>query len=115
MPHDPEKYLYDASQAAKLITKFIENKSFSDYISDQLLQSGVERQLIIAGEALNKLSKISPDLLLRISSGKNIISFRNLAGHGYDVLDNETIWGIVKAHVPILQRDIEILLKAIEK
>ena len=64
MPHDPEKYLYDASQAAKLITKFIENKGFSDYISDQLLQSGVERQLIIAGEALNKRSKISPRPLI---------------------------------------------------
>ena len=115
MPHDPEKYLYDACQAAKLIKQFIENKNFSDYLSDLLLQFGVERQLIIAGEALNKLSKVSPDTVSRISSYKKIIGFRNLAVHGYDMLDNETVWGIVKTHVPILQRDTELLLKEIEK
>ena len=115
MPHDPEKYLYDAREAAKLITQFVGSKSFSDYLSDLLLQSGVERQLIIAGEALNKLSKVSPDAVLRIKAHKQIIAFRNLAVHGYDMLDNETIWGIVKTHEPILQRDVEILLKEIEK
>lgn len=115
MPHDPEKYLYDICQATKLINQFVENKSFSDYVSDLLLQSGVERQLIIAGEALNKLSKVSPDIVPRISSCKKVIAFRNLAVHGYDMLDNETIWGIVKTHVPVLLRDVEILLKEIDK
>ena len=114
MRHDPEKYLYDAEQAVLLIALFIKNKSFPDYESDALLRSGVERQLIIVGEALNKLSKLAPQMTTGISVFNKIIGFRNMAVHGYDVLNHETVWEIVKTHLPVLQREVQALLRKAE-
>ncbi len=105
MRHSPAKFLFDAKQATALINEFVAGKSLADYSSGYLLRSGVERQLIIIGEALNKLSRFSPDIVARISDYQNIVAFRNLAVHGYDLLNDETVWGIVKIHLPVLDKE----------
>ncbi|MDH5511509.1 MAG: DUF86 domain-containing protein [Nitrospinota bacterium] len=115
MPHDPEKYIYDALQAARLIARFIEGKSYEDYSSDTLLRSGVERQLIIIGEALNRLSKLAPGMVADIQGHSKIIGFRNIAVHGYDIIENETVWGIVKSHLPQLHEQLETMLNDLDK
>lgn len=111
MRHSPAKFLFDAKQATALITEFVAGKSLADYSASHLLRSGVERQLIIIGEALNKLSQLSPDITSRISGYRKIVAFRNLAVHGYDLLNDETVWGIVKIHLPVLDRELEGFLK----
>lgn len=111
MRHSPAKFLFDAKQATALINEFVAGKTLADYSASQLLRSGVERQLIIIGEALNKLSQLSPGIVARISEYQKIVAFRNLAVHGYDLLNDETVWGIVKIHLPVLDRELERLLK----
>jgi uncharacterized protein with HEPN domain len=49
------KYLYDMEQACVLLSSFLVGKTFTDYDADPLLRSAVERQLMIVGEALNRL------------------------------------------------------------
>ena len=115
MPHDPEKYLYDALEASRTILGFVKGKTYSDYRSDKLLRSAVERQLIIIGEALNRLSRVAPDTAARIDSYRKIIGFRNMAVHGYDIVEDETVWGIVESHWPALNRELDILLKETRK
>ena len=44
------KHLYDITDAALAIKRFIEGKTFDDYKGDALLQSGVERKFEIVGE-----------------------------------------------------------------
>lgn len=49
--------LWDVATAAKRAQDFVAGKSWEDFSNDLLLQSGVERQFEIAGEALNKLER----------------------------------------------------------
>jgi uncharacterized protein with HEPN domain len=88
MRHSPAKSLFDAKQATSLITEFVAGKSLADYSPSHLLRSSVERQLIIIGEALNKLFQLAPDIAARISNYQKIVAFRNLAVHGYDLFND---------------------------
>jgi uncharacterized protein with HEPN domain len=62
MPRDPRTYLWDALRAAELIKEFSSGRTFTEYESDAMLRSAVERQFEIVGEALNQLSKRAPEL-----------------------------------------------------
>jgi len=53
MQHDSKKYLYDIQQAARRFQRFTADKTLDDYRNDELLQSAVERQFEIIGEAVN--------------------------------------------------------------
>ncbi len=112
--HDPEKFIYDALQAARLVEKFIHGKALSEYTSDDLLRSAVERQLITIGEALNSLSQLAPKIADRISNYRRIVGFRNIIVHGYDIVEYETVWGIIKSHLPILHGELDILLNEMD-
>ena len=65
MPRDARKYLFDIAEAAKLISEFVAGKTLDDYLKSALLQSGVERQFEIIGEALGQLAKVDQQLASR--------------------------------------------------
>jgi uncharacterized protein with HEPN domain len=85
------KLVYDVSQAAALIVRFVVGKQFDDYAGDPMLRSAVERQFEIIGEALNRLKETDPGLLARITDYQRIIAFRNVLAHGYDVISDEIV------------------------
>lgn len=109
MQHRIAKYLFDVQESINSIEDYIgENKNFKNYSSNKQLRRSVERELEIIGEAINKLHKI--DNSIEISYYKKIISLRNQISHNYDDIDDETIWGIVINHLPILKIEIKNLL-----
>jgi uncharacterized protein with HEPN domain len=67
MPRDARKYLFDIGEASNLISQFVAGKTLDDYLSDALLQSGVERQFEIIGEALGQLAKVDQQLAIQIT------------------------------------------------
>ena len=83
-------------QACRLLAAFVAGKTFDDYSNDALLRSGVERQLIIVGEALNRLTKIEPAIASGITDARQIVAFRNILVHGYDIVRNDVVWGILE-------------------
>ena len=60
MSRDPAVLLEDVAQAASEIAGFIEGLEFEVFDHDTRTQRAVERNLEIIGEALNRLSRISP-------------------------------------------------------
>ena len=96
MQLESKKYLFDISQAANKIKEFTLKKNLHDYLNDDLLRSGVERQFEIIGEALNKLSKIDLRTAKKFSDYQKIISFRNVLIHGYAEIDDTLVWNIIE-------------------
>ena len=94
MPLEAKKPLHDILQATDLILQFTAGKTLHDYMDDALLRSGVERQLKIIGEALNRLNRIDESAAARISQRQRIIGFRNILIHGYDAVDEQVVWDV---------------------
>jgi uncharacterized protein with HEPN domain len=75
-----------------------------------LLQSGVERQFEIIGEALGQLAKVDQQLAIQITDYQKIVSFRNVLIHGYADVDDELVWDIVETRLPVLREEIGRLI-----
>ena len=112
MEIEARKLLEDVRQAATLIARFVSARSFDDYTSDVLLRSGVERQFEIIGEALVRLTRAAPSVADQLSNVPRAIAFRNALVHGYDAVNDRTVWDIIQTHLPPLQRDVEALLRS---
>lgn len=100
MPHDAAKWLHDILDAGGFIVEQTRELSLEDYLSDRAVQSIAERQFITIGEALNRLQKNAPELAQRVSDYKQIIQFRNIVVHGYDIIDSTITWGIIIGKLP---------------
>ena len=114
MRHDPRAYLWDALQAITHVEQFTHDRTFQDYEADVLLRSGVERQLEIAGEALNQLSRIDSDVAAQIPELASIVGFRNILVHGYAAVDDARVWDVVEHNVPTLRTVLVRLMKELE-
>jgi uncharacterized protein with HEPN domain len=110
MPHDPKKLLHDMRQAAERIGRFVGDRTFEDFASDDYFRSAVERQFEIIGEAMTRLRKLSPDIAARISNQKKVAGFRNALIHDYDGLDHRITWNVILNHLPILGGELDQLL-----
>lgn len=109
MPHKSSKYLFDIMESIVSIENYLgENRDFVEYSKNKQLRRAVERELEIIGEALNNLKKL--DDTVEITFYRQIIGLRNQIIHSYDNIDNETIWGILMKHLPILKIEIENLI-----
>jgi uncharacterized protein with HEPN domain len=109
LPEEIRKSLFDIRDAIASIERFLgPQRNYYSYMEDELLRSGVERKLEIIGEATNRVLKIDPKF--PIPSARKIVDTRNRVIHGYDSLDNETIWFIVVRHLPPLKAEVERML-----
>ena len=109
-----KKLIYDIDQAVTLITDFTAGKQITDYVADPMLRSAVERQFEIIGEALNRLKRLDPETVTRISDYQRIIGFRNVLASGCDVISYNLVWGIVQNKAPELRREIDELKQDFE-
>ena len=78
-----------------------------------MIRSAVERNFEIIGEALNRIRRTDPATAARIPEHDEIIAFRNLLIHGYDVIDHVQVWQVIEADLPRLQEQVQKLLQEI--
>ncbi len=111
MRHDARKYLWDIREAGQAIQRFCVNKSLEDFREDEQLVAAVERKFGIIGEAMSRLSKLRPELVLTITDINKIIGLRHILVHDYDRIKDETLWEIIEKHLPVLLREIDGLIE----
>ena len=63
---------------------------------------------------MNRLRRHAPAVAERISASGQIIGLRNALIHGYDVIDDPTVWRAVQHSLPVLRAEVEGLLREAE-
>ena len=114
MERDANAFLWDVQQAITAIQQFTKGMDSTSYADNGLVRSAVERQFEIIGEALNRLSKIAPDLSKEIPNLREIVGFRNILIHGYDSVDADRVWKIVVEMAPDLKQVVSAILDRTE-
>ena len=112
MKHDAKAYLYDIREAGERIREFTKGMSVEDYCGNELVKAAVERKFAIIGEALARLREDYPEVLNRIPDAQKIIGFRNVLVHGYDIIEDATVWSAIEDNLPALLEEVGILLNA---
>ena len=110
MPHSTAKLLEDIRHAAGLILIFTSGRTQDEYGEDVQLRSAVERQFEIIGEAIKRLEAVDAGLAAKISDYRQIIAFRNVLIHGYDLVDTAIVWQAIREKLPVLAEEIDALL-----
>jgi uncharacterized protein with HEPN domain len=110
MKDEVREHLEDILREASDIKEFTSGIIFEQYSKNRLLKAGVERKLEIIGEALNRIKSIDEYSLEKIREYRSIISFRNILAHGYDIIEDKVVWGIVENDLDILMADVKYLL-----
>jgi len=106
---DVQKWLYDILVSIQSINDFVgENRVFEIYESDKKTRRSVEREIMIIGEAINRIRSAEPNI--EIAHIHQIVATRNRVAHAYDAVNNAMIWGIVINHLPNLKTEVEKLL-----
>jgi uncharacterized protein with HEPN domain len=111
MDNDLKAWLYDILNAIMEIESFFEDrpKEFLKYQTDLRTKRAVERNVEIIGEAMSRILKRDETIL--ITNSRKLVDTRNRIIHGYDAVSDDIIWGIVIKHLPVVQTEIENLLK----
>lgn len=111
MQHDPLVCIEDAIEACELILQFTKGMKYVEYYADLKTKAAVEREFEIIGEALNRIKKINVGMLANVDNWKEIIGFRNVIAHGYDVVEDEIVWDSIKRNIPALLKQLNKIIE----
>ena len=101
-----KKCLFDINTSIDSIFEYLDGeRNFFEYQRNKLLRRGIEREIEIIGEAMNRILRIDPNFI--IENSRQIIDTRNWVIHGYDKVDDVIIWGIISNHLPKLKKEVE--------
>ncbi|MFC4213310.1 DUF86 domain-containing protein [Pedobacter lithocola] len=105
-----KKLLTDIKISIESIYEHLDNNfDFEVYKNNKTKRRAVERELEIIGEAINKLLKINPEII--ISYSRQIVDLRNKIIHAYDNANNIVLWKIIIKDIPILQKEVNNYLQ----
>ncbi len=111
---DVTLFLNDIFTCITKIQKYTENKTYEEFISDEILIDAVVRNLEIIGEAVKNI----PDSFRKKYPSvewKKIAGLRDILIHWYFGIDYEVLWDILRSKLPNLQTEIENILKEFKK
>ena len=110
MPKD-EEILLDLCQALQKILVFIENMNQAEFNNDEKTQSSVLYQLVIVGEAINRLSEEFKSQYPEIPFDE-IRGMRNRVVHEYNEVDCDIIWEAIQYDIPPLLEVLSPLISS---
>lgn len=105
-----KKLLYDIHKTAGEILEIMSGKTIAEYEQSIILNRAINHSFLIIGEAAARLARHDPAIAARISGYRDIIGFRNVIAHGYDILDSERVRNAIERDIPILYEETAALL-----
>lgn len=105
-------YLKHIIEAIVRVQNYIEDIDESSFLTNDLVQDAVIRNLEIIGEASRNITKHYPEYTKQHSEVPFFIAYemRNALSHGYFKVDFEIVWTTIERDLPELQKTIESLL-----
>jgi uncharacterized protein with HEPN domain len=110
MRHRLVKLLNDVAGAGASIQQFTAGMTEADDQADLRTRRAVDREFTIIGEATRRLGQEFPEVLPRITATAEIVSFRNVLTHGYDVVEDDVVFSIVHKRLPRLLAEVQALM-----
>ena len=110
MARDVSAYLQDVLDACNSIEDVMSSVSLDEYRCKRAVRSAVEREFIIIGEALRRVSALDESLFCSISNSRAIVDFRNLLAHDYGAVDDDAVFGLVYSDLIVLKAEVGELL-----
>ncbi len=110
MQDEIKVWLEDIEKAISEINEFLPNpRNYFEFENDLKTKRAVERNIEIIGEAMSRILKVKPDIL--VSGSRRIVDTRNRIIHGYDSISGDVIWLIAIKYLPILNEEVKELKK----
>ncbi len=97
------------SEAIRKIEDFTKTESEASFEENELVQSAVERQLEIIGEAANHLSEDFKMAYPEMEWNK-LRAFRNIIAHEYFGISTKIVWTSVQQRIPQLKEIVNRIL-----
>jgi len=96
--------------ASTRILSWSDGKSLTDYRADEYMQSAIERQVEILGEALDLADRSDPTLRQILPEVGEIIGMRNVVAHAYFRIDDDLIRSAISTEIPPVRARLRELL-----
>ncbi len=108
--HDPNTALRQILSHAQEAVEITRNKNRQDLDIDRLLNLALSRLLEIIGEAANRVPTDVQNQYPELP-WLQMIGARNRLIHGYDQVDFDILWSIIKKDLPVLIEQLEKITK----
>jgi uncharacterized protein with HEPN domain len=113
MARELSAYLFDVLEASNAIEDVMTGVTLEDYREKRSIRSSVEREFIIIGEALRRISVLDSYLFMNISNSRSIVDFSNLLTHNYGAVNDAAVYGLVYSDLIVLKAEVTELLSAL--
>jgi uncharacterized protein with HEPN domain len=107
-------FLWDMLNAAQAVQRFVGSRKLADYLTDEVVQSAVERKIEIIGEAARKVSTDFQQAHSEIPWSK-IMRQRNVLAHDYGRIEHDRLWAVITIHLPELVATLRGLVPQSDK
>ncbi len=92
------------------IEGYWERKTFQEFASSEPLRAATERHLLIISEAVRHIPQSDRDNHPQIP-WRDIAGIGNILRHGYDIIDPQRIWSVVRDDLPALKAAVDKISK----
>jgi uncharacterized protein with HEPN domain len=106
-----KKLLLDVREAGESILQHTAGYTLPEYSADRFFRRPVEREFEIIAEALKRIERSDSATAANISELRRTVDFRNRIIHGYDTVDDAVVRGIAEQHLPLLIKEVVVLLE----
>jgi len=105
-------YLEHILKAIERINRYTEQLDEIGFLSSELVQDAVIRNIEIIGEASNNIMRAAPDFTAQHKEipWPVMYAMRNRLSHGYDKVDFEIVWRMIERDLPALHTGLMSLM-----